>query len=188
MSGYSCKISSAFLLLNPLPNILDTAINRVKGAFSILSLMPSLTFTAIRSLKPSTLNNWSLFILIILGIVSKPASIIFSTFLSPNPSTSIPLKNNVIFLFRTVLSSSLFFNIISTCVLFHIYSTVGINGCSAGVMIDCIFGITSPLRIICITAPTPILFFSIKEPLNPVAYDILTPPKLTGSNRTRGLR
>ena len=37
-------------------------------------------------------------------------------------------------------------------------------------------------------ASTPILFASINEPLNPVAYSMVTPANRTGSMRTRGFK
>ena len=108
-------------------------------------------------------------IAIIFAMLSPPTSIIFFIFASPNPSTSSALKKPAIFFSFTVSSSSIFFNIISTRVSFQTYFSFGINAVSAGVIISCIFGITSPERIILITAPRPILLSSINFALNPVA-------------------
>ena len=48
------------------------------------------------------------------------------------------------------------------------------------------YGITSPDLVINICAPGPITLFLINIALNPVAFRIMTPETLTGSNSTTG--
>ena len=63
---------------------------------------------------------------------------------------------------------------------------LGIIGFCAGTITDVILGITSPLLVRLTNAPNPILLSTINRALIPVAYVIVTPPIVTGSNCTRG--
>ena len=126
---------------------------------------------------------------IIFSIVFAPLTIIFFTFLSPNPSTSKSLKNFIIVFSITRGSVLLFTKIISVFVALQTYSysvLFGIKGVCAGIKTSAIYGITSPLLINLTNAPIPIALSFINFALNPVAYVIETPPIVTGSNWTRG--
>ena len=110
-------------------------------------------------------------------------------FFSPSPSISKSVKNFTI-VFSITRGSFLIFNkTISFFVAFQLYSyssLFGINGACAGISTFSIYGITSPLLINLTNAPNPILLSNINFALNPVAYVIVTPPIVTGSNCTRG--
>ena len=127
---------------------------------------------------------------IILGIVSNPPAIMRLTLPMANPSTPILVKNPVIFFSLTTWLSALSIKTISTCVSFHTYvdGSEGNSGFDAGCITSVMCGITSPLRIKRMSAPTPILFSSIKLALKPVAYSIVTPLSVTGSICTRGFK
>ena len=165
--------------------MLDALASFAKLACANCLVMDVLILVAIFSLKPSTFNRSSMLALIIFGIEFAPLAIIFSTFASPNPSTSNSLKNLVIALTSTLGSDFIFVNTKSTFVSFHTYSyssTFGNIGFCAGTITSVIFGITFPLLVRRTKAPNPILLSTIYLALIPVAYVIVTPPIWTGSN------
>ena len=119
MVGSASNIACSRFTPNPRPNRLLACINSASDASPSLVSMFVRILVASFSLKPSTSKKSSWVILMILGIVSKPALMILRACPVLNPSTPIFRKNPAIFFSLTTESSSGFFKIMSTCVGFH---------------------------------------------------------------------